>query len=71
MIKGQGGDDHFFAFHQLGFHPFAALHHVGANVAVREHRAFGNACCAACVLQKSKVVAGKRNGLKGLCCALL
>ena len=71
MVKGQGGNHHFFAFHQLGFYPFAALHHVGANVAVREHRAFGNACGAACVLQKSKVVAGKGNGSERLGCALL
>ena len=29
---------------------------------MREHRAFGNACGAACVLQKGKVVAGEGNG---------
>ena len=57
VVKGQGGNYHFFAAFQLVFNPFATLHHIGADIAVREHCTFGDTCCAARVLQKCQIVA--------------
>ena len=66
VVEGQGGDDGFFALAQAVFDPFGRLHHVGADVAVAEHRAFGHAGGAAGVLQKGGVGAGEFHFLEGL-----
>ena len=66
VVKRQRGDDGFFAFAQLVFNPFFRLKHIGADVAVAEDGAFGDAGRAARVLQQRGIFAGQGNGAKGM-----
>ena len=55
---------------QLAFDPFGALHHIGADIAVGEHRTFGHAGGTAGVLQKGQIFARQRHFLQCLGAAL-
>ena len=55
MIHGQCRNHGFLPRRQFMLNPLAALQHIGANIAVCQHGAFGNARGTAGVLQEGQI----------------